>query len=41
MGVDEAVEMATNTLDMMVARDLKGSEKMANGEMVDELLGCS
>ena len=35
MGADAAVETATNTLDLMVARELKGEDWMSDEEMRD------
>ncbi|KAK1921790.1 cytochrome P450 [Papiliotrema laurentii] len=37
VGADIAVETATNTLDMMVARELRGEDWMTDEEMRDEL----
>jgi hypothetical protein len=39
-GADAAVETATNTLDMMVARELRGEDWMSENEMRDELYLC-
>jgi cytochrome P450 len=40
LGPDAAVETATNTLDMMVARELRGEDWMTDAEMRDELYLC-
>ena len=40
VGADIAVETATNTLDMMVARELRGEDWMTDEEMRDELYLC-
>jgi cytochrome P450 len=40
MGPEVATETATNTLDMMVARELKGEDWMSDEEMRDELYIC-
>ena len=40
-GVDVANEMADNTLDLMVARELRGEDFMPENEMKDELLQCT
>lgn len=40
VGADAAVETATNTLDMMVARELRGEDWMSEAEMRDELYLC-
>jgi hypothetical protein len=40
MGTEAAVELADNTLDMMVARELKGEDWMPDNEMKDELFLC-
>ncbi len=40
MGPDVAAEMADNTLDLMVARELKGEDWMLDREMKDELFQC-
>jgi len=40
LGADAAVETATNTLDMMVARELRGEDWMTDAEMRDELYLC-
>lgn len=39
-GPDNAAEMADNTLDLMVGRELKGDDYMSVGEMRDELYQC-
>lgn len=41
VGADVAVETATNTLDMMVARALRGEDWLAENEMRDELYLCT
>ena len=41
LGADAAVETATNTLDMMVARELRGEDWMSDAEMRDELYLCT
>jgi hypothetical protein len=40
MGADAAVELADNTLDMMVARELRGDDFMPDEDMRDELVVC-
>lgn len=40
-GADNAAEMADNTLDMMVGRELKGDDFMSVNEMRDELYLCN
>jgi cytochrome P450 len=40
MGPEVSAEMANNTLDMMVARELKGEDWMSDDEMRDELYLC-
>jgi hypothetical protein len=40
MGADAAVELADNTLDMMVARELRGDDFMPDRDMRDELVVC-
>ena len=41
IGADNAAEMADNTLDMMVGRELKGDDFMSVNEMRDELYLCN
>ena len=40
VGADVAVDTATSTLDMMVARELRGEDWMTDEEMRDELFLC-
>ena len=39
-GADNAADLADNTLDMMVGRELKGDDFMSVNEMRDELYQC-
>lgn len=39
-GAESAAELADNTLDLMVGRELKGDDFMAVDEMRDELYQC-
>lgn len=40
MGADTAVEIADNTLDMMIAKQMRGEDWMSDEEMRNELLLC-
>lgn len=40
VGADSAADLADNTLDMMVGRELKGDDFMSVNEMRDELYQC-
>jgi len=40
LGADNAADLADNTLDMMVGRELKGDDFMSVNEMRDELYQC-
>lgn len=40
VGADNAAELADNTLDLMVGRELKGDDQMSVGDMRDELYQC-
>lgn len=40
LGGDAASEVADNTLDMMVARELKGDDMLSEREMKDEVFQC-
>ena len=40
LGADAAVDMADNTLDLMVARELRGEVQMPDKEMKDEVFQC-
>jgi hypothetical protein len=40
-GADNAADLADNTLDMMVGRELKGDDFMSVNEMRDELYQCA
>jgi len=40
VGADNAADLADNTLDMMVGRELKGDDFMSVNEMRDELYQC-
>ena len=40
-GADNAADLADNTLDMMVGRELKGDDFMSVNEMRDELYLCN
>ena len=40
LGGDAAADLADNTLDMMVARELKGDDAMSVSEMKDEVFQC-
>jgi hypothetical protein len=40
LGPDAAVEMADNTLDMVVSRELRGEDWMSDREIQDELFMC-
>lgn len=40
LGAEAAVEMADNTLDMMVSRELRGEDWMSDKEMQDEMFLC-
>jgi hypothetical protein len=40
IGPEAAVEMADNTLDMMVAREFRAEDWMPDNEMIDEVLQC-
>ena len=41
LGADAAADLADNTLDMMVSRELKGDDFMSVNEMRDELYQCT
>jgi hypothetical protein len=41
LGADNAADLADNTLDMMVGRELKGDDFMSVNEMRDELYQCT
>lgn len=40
VGADNATDLADNTLDLMVGRELKGNDFLSVGEMRDELYLC-
>lgn len=40
MGADAAVEAADNTLDLMIARELRGDDWLPDGELEDEIYQC-
>ena len=40
LGADAAVDMADNTLDLIVARELRGEIQMPDKEMEDEVFQC-
>ena len=41
VGADNATDLADNTLDLMVGRELKGNDFLSVGEMRDELYLCT
>ena len=40
MGAEVANENADNTLDLMIAKELRGDDMMSDAEMRDELFQC-
>ena len=40
LGAGVAAELADNTLDLMVARELRGEDVMPDDEMKDEIFQC-